>query len=165
MSVESRFVEVGSPAPKFNLPSISGELILLERFIGKKNVVLVFLRGFLWPFCRRHLEQLRQDVDQFTALDSEIVVIAPDTLENAQRYFEQNPIPFTALVDETRMVYQLFDVQSKIISLGQRPGLFIIDKDGIVRFTFIGMQQWEIPPNSQVLEILQEFENQTIKSL
>ena len=63
------------------------------------------------------------------------------------------------------MVYQLFDVQSKIISLGQRPGLFIIDKDGIVRFTFIGMQQWEIPPNSQVLEILQEFENQTIKSL
>ncbi|MEJ2487043.1 MAG: redoxin domain-containing protein [Anaerolineales bacterium] len=111
------------------------------------------------------MEQLRQDVDQFTALDSEIVVIAPDTLENAQRYFEQNPIPFTALVDETRMVYQLFDVQSKIISLGQRPGLFIIDKDGIVRFTFIGMQQWEIPPNSQVLEILQEFENQTIKSL
>jgi peroxiredoxin len=47
MSVESRFVEVGSPAPKFNLPSISGELISLERFIGKKNVVLVFLRGFL----------------------------------------------------------------------------------------------------------------------
>ena len=66
------------------------------------------------------MEQLRQDVDQFTSLDSEILVIAPDTLENAQRYFEQNPIPFTALVDETRMVYQLFDVQSKIISLDKQ---------------------------------------------
>jgi len=108
---------------------------------------------------------LRQDVEKFTALDSEIVVVAPETLENAQRYFEQNPIPFTALVDETRQVYQLFDVQSKLISLGQRPGLFIIDKDGMVRFAFIGMQQWEIPPNAQVLDILQEIESQTIKSV
>jgi len=47
MSVESRFVEVGSPAPKFNLPTPSGELISLERFKGELNVVLVFLRGFL----------------------------------------------------------------------------------------------------------------------
>jgi len=110
------------------------------------------------------LEQLRQDNDKFTALDSQIVVIAPDTLGNAQHYFEQNPVPFTALVDETREVYQQFDVQSRLISLGQRPGLFIIDKEGIVQFAFIGMQQWEIPPNSQVLEILHEIENQTIKS-
>ena len=111
------------------------------------------------------MEQLRQDVDKFTALDSEIVVIAPDTLGNAKHYFELNPVPFTALVDETREVYQQFDVQSKLISLGQRPGLFIIDKAGIVRFAFIGMQQWEIPPNAQVLEILQEIENQTIKTV
>ena len=47
MPVESRFVEIGSPSPKFSLPSVSGELISLERFIGEKNVVLVFLRGFL----------------------------------------------------------------------------------------------------------------------
>ena len=164
MSVESRFVNVGNPSPKFSLPSLDGELISLDRFVGKKNIVLVFLRGFLWPFCRRHLEQLRQDIDKFTELNSEIVVIAPDTLDNAQHYFEQNPVPFTALVDETREVYQQFDVQSKLISLGQRPGLFIINKAGIVQFAFIGMQQWEIPPNSQVLEILKEIENQTIKS-
>ncbi len=108
---------------------------------------------------------MRQDIDKFTALDSQVVVIAPDTLGNAKQYFELNPVPFTALVDETREVYQQFDVQSRLISLGQRPGLFIIDKDGIVRFAFIGMQQWEIPPNSQVLELLQEIENQTLKSV
>lgn len=108
---------------------------------------------------------MRQDYDQFSALDTEVVVIAPDTLGNAKSYFSQNPVPFTALVDDTLEVYQKFDVQSRLISLGQRPGLFIIDKTGTVQFAFIGMQQWEIPTNSLVLQTLQEIENQVEVSL
>lgn len=101
--------------------------------------------------------QLRQDYDKFTALDSEVVVIAPDTMDNAQSFFSRNPVPFTALVDDSLEVYQRFDVQSKLISLGQRPGLFIIDKQGTVRFAYIGAQQWEIPKNDVVLGELREL--------
>jgi peroxiredoxin Q/BCP len=104
------------------------------------------------------LEQLRQDIKLFTDLDTEIVVIAPDTLGNARDFFSRYPVPFTALVDDSLEVYQQFDVQSRLISLGQRPGLFIIDKEGIVRFAYIGMQQWEIPANAMVLEKLRELE-------
>jgi deoxyinosine 3'endonuclease (endonuclease V) len=41
-----------------------------------------------------------------------------------------------------------------MVSLGQRPGLFIIDGDGIVRYSHLGWQQWEIPSVDETLEQL-----------
>jgi peroxiredoxin Q/BCP len=100
---------------------------------------------------------LRQDYQEFTGQDAEIVVIAPDTMGNARSFFTNNPVPFIALVDDALEVYDLFDVQSKWISLGQRPGLFIIDKQGILRYAYIGAQQWEIPANQEVLAQLKKI--------
>jgi len=34
--------KVGSPAPKFSLPDLDGNLVSLESFAGKKHVVLEF---------------------------------------------------------------------------------------------------------------------------
>lgn len=78
-------------------------------------------------------------------------MIAPDTLGNAQDYFRRNQLPFPGLVDDTHTVYDLYDVQSRAFSLGQRPGLFIIDKTGVVRYAYLGTQQWQIPENAEVL--------------
>jgi peroxiredoxin len=103
------------------------------------------------------LAQLRQDYTQFTALDAEVVVIAPDTLNNTQIFFKNNQLPFPGLVDNELRVYQMFDVQSKLSSLGQRPGLFIIDKEGVTRFAYLGTQMWEIPSNALVIEQLKQL--------
>jgi peroxiredoxin len=103
------------------------------------------------------LAQLRQDYSQFTELSSEVVVVAPDTLNNAQSYFNNNQLPFPGLVDNELRVYQMFDVQNKLSSLGQRPGLFIIDKEGLTRFAYLGTQMWEIPSNALVLEQLKQL--------
>lgn len=101
--------------------------------------------------------QLQQDYEKFAALGAEIIVIAPDTMENAQQYFSKNPVSFDALVDDSLEIYKMFDVQSKWTSLGQRPGLFILDQAGIVRFAYIGKQQWEIPSNEVVLAQLKKL--------
>jgi peroxiredoxin len=101
---------------------------------------------------------LRQDHPKLLELNAEIVAIAPDTMNNAQSYFKDNRLPFPGLVDNELEVYQQFDVQSKLISLGQRPGLFIIDMQGITRYAYLGSQQWEIPSNKIVLEQLQQLQ-------
>ena len=103
------------------------------------------------------MAQLRQDYDKFKELDAEIVTIAPHTFNVAQAYFNRNKLPFPGLMTTTHGVYDQFDVQSKVLSMGQRPGLFIIDKDGIVRFAYVGSQQWEIPTNKKVLEQLKNI--------
>ena len=41
-----------------------------------------------------------------------------------------------------------------MISLGQRPALFIVDAEGTVRFAHLGFQQWEIPTIDETLEQL-----------
>ena len=94
---------------------------------------------------------MRQDYAQFQALETEILAIAPDTIGNARSYFQRNKLPFPGLVDETHATYDQYDVQNRLISLGQRPGLFIVDKSGLVRFAYVGSQQWEIPSNQEVL--------------
>ena len=39
-------------------------------------------------------------------------------------------------------------------SLGQRPAVFVVDREGTVRFDSIGSQQWQIPSNDTVLKVL-----------
>ena len=81
--------------------------------------------------------------------------MAPDILEHARSYFERSRLPFPCLADPDRRVFRLYDVQSRLVSLGQRPALFVIDKESVVRFAYLGWQQWEIPTNETVLAHLQ----------
>jgi peroxiredoxin Q/BCP len=88
---------------------------------------------------------LRDRHEEFAKRGAEIIAIAPDTLEHARGFFERNELPFRCLPDPDRKVFRLYDVKSSAISLGQRPGLFVIDKEGTVRYAYLGWQQWEIP--------------------
>ena len=87
--------------------------------------------------------------------------MAPDTIENARSFFERHRLPFPCLADPERRVFRLYDVQSRLASLGQRPALFVIDKEGAVRFAHLGWQQWEIPTNETVLAQLQALNVRT----
>ena len=94
---------------------------------------------------------MRDRYGEFTERGAEVIAIAPDTLEAARGYFEREQIPFPCLPDEKRQVFRMYDVKSAMISLGQRPGLFIVDSAGIVRYAYLGFQQWEIPSVDETL--------------
>ena len=100
---------------------------------------------------------MRDRYGDFQERGAEVIAIAPDTLENAQRYFQQNDIPFPCLPDPDRKVFRQYDVKSAMVSLGQRPGLFVIDKVGIVRYAHLGWQQWEIPTADETLDQLDQL--------
>lgn len=88
---------------------------------------------------------MRDKYGEFQDRGAEVIAIAPDSVENSLRYFEKNDIPFPCLADPKREVFRQYDVKSAMVSLGQRPGLFVIEGDGVVRFAHLGFQQWEIP--------------------
>ena len=50
------------------------------------------------------MAQLRQDYDQFAALDTEVVVVGPEQAEAFAEYWRQNDLPFTGLPDPTHTV-------------------------------------------------------------
>jgi len=59
--------------------------------------------------------------------------------------------PGTMLTDAKHKTFDLYDVVKKIASLGQRPALFVIDREGVVRYNQVGTQQTNIPPIAEVL--------------
>ncbi len=97
---------------------------------------------------------MRDRIEEFEERGVQLLAIAPDSLEHAQSYFQRNEIPFPCLADPERKVYRQYDVKSALVSLGQRPGLFIVDGDGVVRYAYLGWQQWEIPSVEETLREL-----------
>ncbi len=97
---------------------------------------------------------MRDRYDEFEERGVEVIAIAPDSLDVARSYFQRHDIPFPCLPDPDRDVFRQYDVKSALISLGQRPGLFVIDKEGVVRYAYLGWQQWEIPTVDETLKQL-----------
>jgi thioredoxin-dependent peroxiredoxin len=98
---------------------------------------------------------LREDYSKFTDAGASIVAIAPDDADGVAKFTRTNTFPFPLLADSAHVVFDAYDVASTLMSLGQRPALFVIDGTGVVRFDSIGKQQWEIPSNENVLAVLQ----------
>ena len=97
---------------------------------------------------------MRDRIAEFEERGAQVIALAPDTVENARSYFQRNEIPFPSLADPDRKVFRQYDVKSALVSLGQRPGLFVIDKEGIVRYAYLGWQQFEIPSVDETLKQL-----------
>lgn len=100
---------------------------------------------------------MRDDHDTFTALGASILAVAPDSVEGVAKYVAANPVPYTIVADTDHVAFDAYDVGVRALSLGQRPALFVIDRDGVVRYDSVGTQQWQIPTNEQVLAVLREL--------
>ena len=100
---------------------------------------------------------MRDDIDKFTEAGARVVAIAPDTADGVAKFVDGNAYPFSLLPDEHHSVFDAYDVISTMMSLGQRPALFVVDRDGVVQFDSIGTQQWQIPSNENVLAVLAQL--------
>ena len=100
---------------------------------------------------------MRDDYERFTALGAEVLAISAESPARSEAYLKSHPLPFPTLVDEEHTVFDAYEVTSRMISLGQRPGLFVVDADGIVRFEEVGAQQYNIPANEKVLGVLESL--------
>jgi peroxiredoxin len=100
---------------------------------------------------------LRDDYERFTGFGAEVLAISAEPAQRSEAYLRSHPLPYPTLVDAEHEVFDAYDVTSRMISLGQRPGLFVIDAEGVVRFEEIGAQQYNIPPNEQVLKVLESL--------
>jgi peroxiredoxin Q/BCP len=97
---------------------------------------------------------LRDDHERFSALNARVLAIAPEDMAAARKYLERNPLPYSVLPDPDHAVFDRYDVANKLMSLGQRPVLFVIDAGGIVRYNQVGVQQWQIPEDDEILALL-----------
>ena len=74
-----------------------------------------------------------------------------------RRYIEDSGLPFNILIDESREVLRAYGVWHRI-GLDAwniaRPALFIVDRTGEVRYSFVARRQDEFPSHEEIVREL-----------
>ncbi len=102
---------------------------------------------------------MRQDYSKFTALGAAVLALGPDGPHAFQRYWAENDIPFTGLPDLRSRVAARYEQEVNLFKLGRMPALFVIDHAGVIRYAHYGDSMQDIPPNEEILAILEELQN------
>ena len=77
--------------------------------------------------------------------------------EAVRRYIEETGLPFNILIDDSRDVLRAYGVWHRF-GLDAwniaRPALFVVDRTGAIRYSFIGSSQHEFPSHEEILKQL-----------
>ena len=130
-------LEVGDPAPDFQLPATTGGQISLSDFRGVKKVLIEFYHADWGPTCVANLTRRRDDYEQFSALNVEIVGISLNHTYSQAAFARSLQLPFPLLSDypdgSTVQAYGVGYEEGKAHRLFARPSFFLIDEEGIIR--------------------------------
>lgn len=103
------------------------------------------------------MAQLRQDYQEFVARGAEVVVVGPEDGPAFQAYWQKEQLPFVGLPDPKHTVADLYGQQVKLLKMGRMPALMVVDKEGQVRYQHYGNSMRDIPPNDEILALLDDL--------
>ena len=90
----------------------------------------------------------------------QVVAVVAQSSTVVRRYIEETGLPFNILIDESRDVLKAYGVWHR---LGldawniARPALFLIDRTGAIRYSFVGDTQQEFPSHEEILAALRNI--------
>ncbi|MET7695263.1 peroxiredoxin-like family protein [Streptomyces sp. NPDC005483] len=154
-----RALTVGAQAPRFNLPSATGQTVALDDLLTNEPVVLTFYRGAWCPYCNIALRSLQQHHEAITARGARLVAVSPQIPDESLTLTEKHDLAFDVLSDigsDTAKQYGLaFDLPDDLAAVYDKlgfdlqrvndghprtlplPATYVIDRDGTIRWAFV----------------------------
>jgi peroxiredoxin len=83
------------------------------------------------------------------------VAVVAQRSEKVRRYIEDSGLPFNILVDDTRDVVKAYGVWHQVGFDAwniARPALFLIDRQGIIRYGFVASSQFEFVTHDEIVQ-------------
>jgi peroxiredoxin len=100
---------------------------------------------------------LRQDYEEFTKRNAEIIAIGPDSTDKMRKHWENEQLPFPGVADPDTDLLESLGQEFKLLKFGRMPAVVIIGSDGEIRHAHYGSNAGDIPENADVLAILDEL--------
>lgn len=151
-------IEIGQNAPEFSLYDQDRNQRCLAEFRGK-NVVLAFYPGAFTGVCTTEMCALRDQAGEFNSLNAQVLGISVDPPFAQKAWADANNLNFPVLSDFNREVVNQYDVA--LPNLGGLQGyvaanraVFIVDKDGVVRYRWIAPSPANEPDYEEVRQAL-----------
>jgi len=131
-------LSVGATAPDFELKNQYGELVKLSSFKGEKSVVLLFIPFAFTGTCTGELCAIRDDLAAFQNDNVQVLAVSCDSPFTQKMFAEQEGYKFPVLADfwPHGAVAKAYGIFNEDLGCAMR-GTFIIDKEGIIRWTVV----------------------------
>lgn len=107
------------------------------------------------------MAQLEPYKDRIAGLGASLVYITAEKrggIFKPEKYFAAHPISFPFLLDEDRQVTRAYGVYHGLgldaINIAH-PATFVVDRGGVARFIYVGMDQHDRMPVDAIMEVLQ----------
>jgi thioredoxin-dependent peroxiredoxin len=123
-------LNVGDPAPDFELPGTGDKTYRLADYRGRK-VVIAFYPGDFTAVCTKQFCSYRDQSDKLDDLGAEVLGISPQSVESHERFTEEKRLNVPLLADEDKAVARSYGV---VAGPMVRRAIFVVDEQGIVRY-------------------------------
>ena len=151
-------VEVGEVAPDFTLVDTDRKPRRLSEFRGK-NVVLAFFPGAFTPVCTTEMCAFRDRTDKLSAMDAQVIGISVDPPFAQKAWADQHKLNFLLLSDYRREVVHQYGVALPNLAglegyTAANRAVFVIDREGIVRYKWIAPERTKEPNYEEINQLL-----------
>lgn len=150
-------IEIGQKAPDFTLHDSDKNKITLSDLKGH-NVLLLFFPQAFTGVCTKELCGVRDNISLYNNANAKVLGISVDSVFTLQKFKEEQQYNFPLLSDFNKEVSNLYDsiyhdwiLDMKGVS---KRSAFIIDKEGIVRYSEVLENAGDVPDFAKIQETL-----------
>ena len=122
-------LNVGDPAPDFELPGTGGKTYRLSDYRGQK-LILAFYPGDFTAVCTKQFCSYRDEGDRLDGLGAEVLGISSQSVDSHERFVKEKSLNVPLLADEDKEVARAYGV---VMGPMVRRATFVVDEEGIVR--------------------------------
>jgi len=133
-------LEIGTPAPDFNLPADGGQTVALSGLRDRKVVLYLYPKDDT-PGCTREAIDFTALRADFEAAGAVVLGLSKDTVAKHEKFITKHDLGITLLSDEDGAVIEAYGawVEKKNYGrtyMGIERSTFLIDGDGVLRRTW-----------------------------
>jgi thioredoxin-dependent peroxiredoxin len=149
-------------APPIKLPATQINKVLPDAKDAKqldltqlkgKNVVLFFFPKAMTPGCTIESCGFRDKIDDLAKLDTVVIGISTDTIEDQQKFTDKEKLSFPLYADSSKEITKAYGALNADRGLANRY-TFIIDKDGVIRKVYTTVKPADHP--AEVIKFIKE---------
>jgi len=154
-------INIGEKAPDFTLHDTDKKLRKLSEFLGKKTV-LAFFPGAFTSVCTKEMCVFRDSMARLNEVKAQVVGISVNDPYSNRGFAEQNMLNFPLLSDYNREVVKLYDIELKDFAglkgyTAAKRSVFILDKNGVVRYKWVSEDPGVEPDYKEIEKALDQM--------
>jgi glutaredoxin-dependent peroxiredoxin len=154
--------QVGEKASDFKLPDTEMKTRSLSEFQGQK-VVLAFFVGAFTSVCTKEMCAFRDSMARLIDLKAQVIGVSVNDPFSNKGFAEKNRLTFPILSDVNREVVKAYNLEFPDFAglkgyTVAKCSIFVLDRRGIVRYTWITEDPAVEPNYDKIEQVLQKIE-------